>query len=100
MRKLVIRTVIIVAGCKLLGLSWSETFWAWMIIGFMLFIVQTIFDFGSDVAKAMSREQNNYNFTQINTEQSESLHPDFTRPDSAREAYPAVITMRRERKAK
>jgi hypothetical protein len=100
LRRLTISTTVIVVGCKLLGFSWSETVWTWTIIGFLLFILQAVFDFGRDVAKAMSREQHNYNITQINTPPNEPLHPDFTRPDSAREAYPAVITMRRERKAK
>jgi hypothetical protein len=92
-----------------LGLNWTDTAWAIGIVGFLLFILQAVFDFGHDVARAVSREQTNFNLTQNVVEEHKhngpiaaagSLHPDFTWPDSAREAYPAVITMRRERKAK
>jgi hypothetical protein len=87
-----------------LGQSWTDTACGIILIGFILFIFQAVADFGKDVGRAMSREQTNFNFTQNVTEEHKledqtqgPLHPDFTRPDSAREAYPAVITVRHER---
>lgn len=104
-KRLVISVVVLTLIFKVgLRLSWEDTFWGIMICAFILFMLQAIFDFGRDVARAMDRQQTNYNFNQTVVEEPKvddqtqgPLHPDFTRPDSAREAYPAVITIRRER---
>jgi hypothetical protein len=103
LKRLVISVSVLALIFKVgLGMNWTETAWSIGIVGFLLFILQCVFDFGHDVARAMNRQETNYNFNQTVVEEHKlddpKLHPDFSRPDSAREAYPAVITVRRERK--
>lgn len=94
MKGLLISTAIIVLVCKLaLGLGWSDTFYAWLVIGILVFVIRTALDCFSRIGQALSGKRGDtINFNQHVHE--EHKHGDPTRPGE--EIYPAVVEIRRE----
>lgn len=78
----------------------SDFGWYWIMVGLALFVLNVFLGIGRDIGNALSREQTNYNLTQVNVED----HRDPTRPTgrklSESEDLPAIIEIdRQHRKA-